>query len=309
LARRLHMKFALVNQQRQEAQPELLGQCPSCGHPMVAKCGEVKIWHWAHQGKRSCDPWWENETEWHRKWKAQFPDAWQEVVHRANDGTKHIADVKTDRGWVIEFQHSYLKPEERRSREDFYPKLIWVVDGMRRKKDSAQLLQTWDESVQVAQNLPLRRVLSANGALLRDWAGGSTPVFFDFAEQPVLWWLFAKNTDSPVYIAPYQRTAFIDCHSRNDTEKSRQFGELVNNIPKLIEDYESHLRTQAPRPDPLQIMSRRGRGVDPFPWTVFRLRPVISSPSSILPPKGGLPPQAADVLLSSGLSAHGHARS
>jgi hypothetical protein len=44
--------------------------------------------------------------------------SWQEIVHRSDSGEKHIADVKTDHGWVIEFQHSYLNPEERRSRAD-----------------------------------------------------------------------------------------------------------------------------------------------------------------------------------------------
>jgi competence protein CoiA len=90
---------------------------------MVAKCGEVKIWHWAHQGRRFCDPWWENETEWHRKWKAEFPDAWQEIIHRADDGTKHVADIKTEHGWASEFQHSSIRPEERRSRDAFYERV------------------------------------------------------------------------------------------------------------------------------------------------------------------------------------------
>lgn len=257
------MKFALVKGQRQEAQPTLSGECPHCRQPVVARCGEVRVRHWAHKGCCHCDPWKEPETEWHRAWKGQFPADWQEVRHDAENGERHIADVKTDRGWVFEFQHSYLKPEERRRRDNFYPKLIWVVDGMRRKKDSAQLLGAWDEGVQVAQNFPLRRVLSAESALLRDWAGRNTPVFFDFAEQPALWWLFAKSTDGPAYIAPYEREVFIECHRGNDTGKARQFDEVVNNIPKLIADYESHLRAQAPRRDPLQVshvyMPRRGR--------------------------------------------------
>ena len=37
---------------------------------------------------------------------------WQEVVHVADDGEKHIADVKTPSGLVIEFQHSYIAPDE-----------------------------------------------------------------------------------------------------------------------------------------------------------------------------------------------------
>jgi competence protein CoiA len=47
---------------------------------------------------------------------------------------KHIADVRTIGGWVIEFQHSTLNPDERRSREKFYQRLIWVVDGTKRKE-------------------------------------------------------------------------------------------------------------------------------------------------------------------------------
>jgi hypothetical protein len=114
------MKFALVNGEPLEAQPGLSGECPACSHPMVAKCGEFRIRHWAHRGGRRCDPWWEPESEWHRNWKNQFPDAWQEVIHLAPNGAKHIADVKTEHGWVIEFQHSHLEHEERRSRDAFY---------------------------------------------------------------------------------------------------------------------------------------------------------------------------------------------
>jgi hypothetical protein len=29
---------------------------------MTPKCGQLKVWHWAHRSTRSCDPWWENET-------------------------------------------------------------------------------------------------------------------------------------------------------------------------------------------------------------------------------------------------------
>ena len=129
------MKFALVNNHREEAQPNLKGECPSCNSPMIARCGERRIYHWAHLGHRICDPWWENETDWHRNWKNQFPTNWQEIVHHAQDGERHIADVKTSANWVIEFQHSPIKSEEKRSREHFYKHLIWVVNGVRRERD------------------------------------------------------------------------------------------------------------------------------------------------------------------------------
>jgi hypothetical protein len=56
-----------------------------------------------HIGDKKCDSWWEPETEWHRSWKSNFLDEWQELVLRDKQtGEKHIADVCTDYGLVIE---------------------------------------------------------------------------------------------------------------------------------------------------------------------------------------------------------------
>ena len=234
------MKFAHVNEQRQEAQPGLSGNCLICDHPMVAKCGEVKIWHWAHQGKRVRDPWWENETEWHRNRKGQFPAHWQEVVQHAATGEKHIADVKTDRGWVIEFQYSYLKPEERRSRDNFYPKLIWVVNGTKRKKDRPQLIKAWNEGAPIGAGSPVRRIFSDGCLLLREWVGSNAPIIFDLGELEVLWWLFAKTSSGSAYVGPFPRAAFIESHRDGTTEQAaRGFDEFVNNFPKQLAEYES----------------------------------------------------------------------
>jgi hypothetical protein len=261
------MKFALVNGLRQEAQPKLSGKCPACDHPMVAKCGEVKVWHWAHQGGRFCDLWWESETEWHRGWKGQFPVNWQEVVQQAETGEKHIADVKTDRGWVIEFQHSYLTPEERRSRDAFYPKLIWVVDATRRKRDRAQLVNAWKEGVPVGENALVRRAFSDSCVLLREWAGSNAPIFFDLG-GPVLWWLFAKSTTGSAYVAPYQRADFIDSHRGGATAKAREFDEFVNDIPRLVADYESQRPAQALRQAPMPPL----QGFQPYSARGYRRR-------------------------------------
>jgi competence CoiA-like predicted nuclease len=78
---------------RREAQRGLLGGCPDCGAIVIAKCGHVRVPHWAHQGIRTCDPWWEPETEWHRTWKNCFPEDWQEISHTSITGEIHRADV------------------------------------------------------------------------------------------------------------------------------------------------------------------------------------------------------------------------
>src|SRR5690606_34205659 len=136
-----NVKLAIVNGERQEPQPNLVGECPGCEKPVVAKCGELWVWHWAHKGRRRCGPWRENETECHRAWKNRFPTEWQEIVHRADDGERHIADVKTEQGYVIEFQHSPIKLDERQAREDFYKKMLWIVDGTRRSTDKEKFLR------------------------------------------------------------------------------------------------------------------------------------------------------------------------
>ena len=105
---------------------------------MISKCGKVKLWHWAHKTTDMCDPWWENESLWHRAWKDHFPKDQQEVSHvNPVTGDKHIADVKNAFGLVIEFQRSTMSEVERVSREVFYQDMVWVVDGSRGAHDSS----------------------------------------------------------------------------------------------------------------------------------------------------------------------------
>jgi competence protein CoiA len=248
------MKFALINGRREEAQPNLAAACPVCNSLMVAKCGEVKLWHWAHHGSRLCDHWWENETEWHRTWKGRFPTDWQEVVQRAESGEKHVSDVKTDRGWVIEFQRSYLKPEERRSRDMFYPKLIWVVDGTRRTRDAEQLLNAWRDGTAVGGSPNMRKTFSDSCLLLREWTSGKSPVFFDLGEEQVIWWLIAPGANGFAYVTPYSRAQFIKAHRSAATEQAaREFDGFINDVPKLVAAYES------------SVAMRRLEGIQRYP--------------------------------------------
>ena len=106
------MKFAIIENNKVEPVKGLRGACPNCGEELIAKCGTVKVHHWAHKNTTNCDLWWENETEWHRNWNNQFPVKWQEVIHTEKTGERHIADIKTYKEWVLEFQHSSIKQEE-----------------------------------------------------------------------------------------------------------------------------------------------------------------------------------------------------
>lgn len=208
------MKFAAFDGQRIEAAPGLSGLCPLCGAIVIAKCGALRVWHWAHKGRLHCDPWYEREGPWHIAWKALFPIEWQEIAGQAANGEKHIADVRTPQGRVIEFQHSHIAMEERLAREAFYGQMIWVVDGLARKRDHKTFFKTLFPH---RRDQPIFGGYEIECALLRDWGGCSVDVFFDFGEReedgrhyggPILWHLH-PNLGRRVALTPILRTAFV----------------------------------------------------------------------------------------------------
>ena len=191
------MKLALVNGQRSEPSPQLRASCAYCGREVISKCGRVKIWHWAHKSRASCDPWWESETEWHRNWKDNFPVDWQEVIHTDEaTGEKHVADVRTPFGLVIEFQHSPIDPRELESREAFYENLIWVVDGDRGTADP-QFFNMGLLTTEPARFEPLAYYFEwwSKSRLMHNWAETTSPVYLDFGDEELLWRLAHFDAD------------------------------------------------------------------------------------------------------------------
>lgn len=174
------MKFALIENTKTEATKGAKGICPNCGSELVAKCGDFKVNHWAHKGIRNCDPWWETETEWHRTWKGNFSTEWQEIILTDElTGEKHIADIQTPHKLVIEFQHSHLDPIERKKRESFYRKMIWVVDGTRLKRDYPRFLKG-KEDFRRTNKQGLFFVDFVDECFPSAWIDSSVPIVFDF---------------------------------------------------------------------------------------------------------------------------------
>ena len=94
------------------------------------------MWHWAHSSKKHCDSWWENEGEWHRKWKNYFPEECQEIRMQDKKTEEfHIADIQLKNGLVIELQNSAISIDEMRSRENFYENMIWIVNAEKFKRN------------------------------------------------------------------------------------------------------------------------------------------------------------------------------
>lgn len=257
------MKFALVAGCRVEAFPQGRASCQHCNGEVIAKCGLHRIWHWAHNGARDCDSWADGETEWHRTWKDKFPAECQEVLLRdQQSGERHVADVRTDHGLVLEFQHSPIAPEERTARERFYGNMLWVVDGSRLKRDYPRFLKGIDG----------RRPIVAGHFLLafpeecfpKTWLESTVPVIFDFrgmdvgtsAEQlrDLLWCLLPGRAEGNAVVIGMSPEQFVSVAPSRP--QVLQVKETLANISQVLRElraqqqYRPLMPTLPRRPSP-----------------------------------------------------------
>jgi competence CoiA-like predicted nuclease len=117
------MLLAIKNNKKIYAEPKKRAICPLCNGEVIAKCGEIKIWHWAHKSRFICDSFGEVESEWHLKWKKNFPKEMQEFKFE-----NHFADIYNKKQ-VIELQSTSLSPKQIIEREKFYRNMIWILNG------------------------------------------------------------------------------------------------------------------------------------------------------------------------------------
>jgi competence protein CoiA len=106
------------------ALPQLQAECPNCRKKVISKCGEINIWHWAHESLEECDTFSEGETQWHLKWKQLMKKDFTEVVIQ-----NHRADILIN-NCIFELQNSPINPEQIREREEFYKNMIWIFNGL-----------------------------------------------------------------------------------------------------------------------------------------------------------------------------------
>ena len=238
------MKFALVDNVRQEATPGINGTCPVCGAQCIARCGEKNRNHWAHKSKKDCDHWWEKETFWHRNWKDKFPKEWQEVINYDSvTGEKHVADIKTDTGLVIEFQHSSISPEERKSREAFHKTMVWVANIV--NKRDVKLFEGYPQEGMAKKSemdIPTR------------WFDSKVPVLFDLSDPEQ-----EKVTDLLYCMLPqtmrnwYKR--FVIISKRDFVEKANN-GSLKQYLHDLMIEWQQEVIKQKQYDDLCEEVSK-----------------------------------------------------
>jgi hypothetical protein len=129
--------FLAMRDGNRDAEPYLGGRaaCPQCSAPVIAKCGEIVTWHWAHEAGTDCDTWAEIPGAWHKSWQELVPPVAREVVAGC-----HRADLISANGTIIELQQSSISPAEIREGERYYsqytPRFLWIFDARDANADS-----------------------------------------------------------------------------------------------------------------------------------------------------------------------------
>jgi hypothetical protein len=163
------MIYALKEGVRARATPGATGFCPGCGEELIARCGNVNVWHWAHQASGDCDDWYEPETAWHLGWKSVADPERCEVVMGS-----HRADIVDKKGVVIELQHSSISSEQIKEREEFYQSMVWIVDA-----------REFGHNFYVSANHIGERSLWKWLHLRKSWLVAKKPIILDFGGMDI----------------------------------------------------------------------------------------------------------------------------
>ena len=237
------MRYALENGIKKEATKGAKGTCLCCGAEVIAKCGKIRIAHWAHKNNEECSySMKEPKTQWHLDWQNHFPKEWQEV--RCTDeqtGEIHIADIKTTNGLVVEFQHSAINSEERLSRERYHKNMIWVIDGTRLKYDFKRFsknIENLQPFIISNSEIPfsLYAVNWVDEILPPSWLSATVPLYFDFRPEKIddsesdqqkslrnLMWGFFR-IGKTIFAVSMPHNCFVDYVQR----------EIIRNIEQVI---------------------------------------------------------------------------
>lgn len=158
-------------------EPKLTGKCIVCGNDMIAKCGEIVVWHWAHKvGSNECDNWYEPITSWHKGWIDLFDsDETEIMIEGDNKKEKHVIDIRTKRGNKIDLQSKRLKINELEKRDKFWGGSTWIINSEdffkggltffnneEKSKNYAEIIEGWNYPIGISNTIKERVLASDN---------------------------------------------------------------------------------------------------------------------------------------------------
>ena len=197
----------LFNHKRQLVSDWTEGQesiCPECETALVAKRGQIKIWHWAHKSNEAgCGSY---ETDWHLVWKMTYLlyPGWEVEYPLEINGSRYRIDAyRKETGSVREFVHSlsehYTDKHMKLVEADY--DVLWIWDGAEFKSAYAGKMKHTDTTHYMGVNwlkpraAHIYRILGGylhyNSEFFRSWKKGKDamgkPLFYWFViESPIL---------------------------------------------------------------------------------------------------------------------------
>ena len=98
------------------------------GKPLIGRRGNKNVHHFSHRYSGDRDSWAHPiMTPWHYSYQTICRPERVEV-RIEKEGVLHIADIFTDKGLVVELQHSSIYDDDILEREQFYGDMIWLFD-------------------------------------------------------------------------------------------------------------------------------------------------------------------------------------
>jgi hypothetical protein len=120
------LSYAYPNNPGADLVPGARAICGECieYRILIAKCGEINRWHWAHESGGNICSGSDGEGAWHRAWKQWAANHGATVEWVTNP---HRADIVWPDGRIYELQSDYLDATSIRAREDHYgDRLTWI---------------------------------------------------------------------------------------------------------------------------------------------------------------------------------------
>lgn len=149
--------------------PGALARCRLCGSDVIAKCGKINVWHWAHVAGSDCDSWSESLTGWHLAYQRLFPPDRCEV--RIGD---HRADIMSASSCVVELQHSGISVDNISAWETHYgERMLWIFDAREAyRSDRIRLRRGSGVSFQFRWEQPRRSIGRSRRPVMLDLGEG-----------------------------------------------------------------------------------------------------------------------------------------
>ena len=191
--------------------------CPCCKKRMMARVGNVRRPHWAHESGERCDEWWEEESDWRDGWLqvfSQSPNADIENVLEKN-GERHFYDARFRDSLVAVFRRTRLPPEQFVKRESFFGNMFWFVEA---NQSEYKRLQRSFHNHTIKPICGNRRCYETDndGSLpfYSRWRECHMPVIFDFEQVSKgrvkgLWCVLPRHENYRRRLLLFSRTLFI----------------------------------------------------------------------------------------------------